>query len=69
LPRCGFSFAVVRQDDPAHRLLLLFEDLDDEAVAERLQIHKSLPELGGRPAKGGPSLLHESGLDSSAGYA
>src|SRR5919109_978097 len=29
----------VGQDDPARRRLLLLEDLDDEAVAQRLQIH------------------------------
>jgi hypothetical protein len=29
----------VRQDDPTDRHLLLFEDLDDEPIAKRLQIH------------------------------
>ena len=29
----------VRQDDAADRRLLLLEDLDDQAIAKRLQIH------------------------------
>src|SRR3954470_4608514 len=29
----------IRQDDPADRRLFLFEDFDDDAVAQRLQIH------------------------------
>src|SRR6266536_3063847 len=33
----------VRQDDPAHRRLLLLEHLDDQAVAKRLQIHATPP--------------------------
>src|SRR5207245_2622175 len=33
----------VRQDDPAHRQLLLIEHLDDQAVTKRLQIHEKPP--------------------------
>ena len=33
----------VGQDDPARRRLLLLEDLDDQAVAQRLEIHALLP--------------------------
>src|SRR5438067_6930060 len=33
----------VGQDDAAHRRLLLLEDLDDEAVSKRLQIHSAPP--------------------------
>ena len=35
----------VRQDDAAGRRLLLFEGLDDQTVAKRLQIHSSTSTL------------------------
>src|SRR5437764_1280987 len=35
----------VRKHDAARRRLLLFEDLDDEAVTKRLQVHADPPDL------------------------
>src|SRR5919112_6791628 len=41
----GLLLGRVRQHDPAHRRLLFFEDLDDQAVTERLEIHTFPPSL------------------------
>src|SRR5438309_3274614 len=37
----------IRKHDAAHRRLFLFEDLDDEAVTKRLQVHAWPPDCSG----------------------